>query len=256
MYDLPLDLSNLVKAIYDGPGFSNDSAEAFFNLSGVLRLATKYFVSQIRRQAIQILIKTWPTTLKGHDEMVEAALVSPPVDNLTYPYIHPLHALNLAREVNIHAIVPSALYFLSLYPLAGILQVDHPKLTLEHPSKPSSYLASSDILVYTLMFQHRLQVMEVFIREFCAQRSIHPVCGGEGTCAKGFSRLVSQLHRSWNLRTGPLYLILQSMQRVSNDLTMCGTCRDDFQHEASLLRQKTWDELPSIVQLPPWNEID
>ncbi|PPR01139.1 hypothetical protein CVT26_016040 [Gymnopilus dilepis] len=147
MYDRPLDLSNLVKVIYDGHDFANDSAEAFFKLCGVLRLATKYFIGQTRRQAIQSLLKVWPSTLKGHDEMVEAALTSPLVDDLSYPYIHPLHALNLAREVDVNIIVPSALYFLSSYPLSGILRADHPKLLLAHPSKPSSTIASSDVLI-------------------------------------------------------------------------------------------------------------
>ena len=188
--------------------------------------------------------------------MVEAALTSPLVDDLSYPYIHPLHALNLAREVDVNIIVPSALYFLSSYPLSGILRADHPKLLLAHPSKPSSTIASSDVLMYSLMYQYRLQVADDFIREFCTQRSFRTICSREGTCAKGFLRLVSQLHRSWTLRTGPLHFILQAIQKVSLDSTICAICRDDFVHEASLLRQKTWDNLPSICQLPPWSELN
>ncbi|KDR82663.1 hypothetical protein GALMADRAFT_839107 [Galerina marginata CBS 339.88] len=256
MFDMPIELSNLVKTIYDGPNFSNDGPEGFFHLAGILRLATKYFIGQIRRQAIEYLSQTWPTTLKGHDEMVHAALNSPSVNNLTYPYVHPLHVLNLAREVNANVVIPSALYFLSLYPLSGILQGDHAKLLLEHPSKPSSSLTPSDIVLYTLMFQHRLQVMEDFIRQFCSQRSPKPVCGHAVTCGKGFSRLISQLHRSWTLRTGPLYYILQAMQSTAEDFTICSVCRSDFKREASSLRQKVWDDLPTIAQLPPWDKIE
>lgn len=190
--------------------------------------------------------------------MVEIALNSQPVNGLTYPFVHPVHVLNLAREADINIVVPSALYFLSLYSLADILAGDHPKLLLEHPSKPSSLLAPSDILLYSLMYQHRLQILEDFIRDFCGKRTTAPSCGpvNVDTCGKAFSRLVSQLRRSWSLRTGPLHFMLQTMNRVSADSTICKRCRLEFVRDASLLRQEIWDNLPSVVRLPPWDRIE
>ncbi|KAF8158265.1 hypothetical protein B0H34DRAFT_859078 [Crassisporium funariophilum] len=255
MYDMPSELSNLVKALYDGPKFLNTSVEDFFYLAGVLRLATKYFIGQLRRKAIQFLEQTWASTLKGHDLMVEAALNSPIIENLTYPYVHPLHVLNLAREVDIEIVVPSALYFLSLYPLSDILKGDHPKLLVNNSSRPSSILMSSDLQLYTLMFQHRLQVIDSFIRHFCGKRASDPPCRSVGTCGKGFQRLISQLHRSWTLRTGPLHYISQAMQQVSQDAAFCNLCRLDFLEETALLRQNIWDELPNIVNLSKWSEM-
>ena len=35
---------------------------------------------------------------------------SPLVGDLTYPYVHPLHVLNLARETHVSIVVPSARY--------------------------------------------------------------------------------------------------------------------------------------------------
>ncbi|KAF8644435.1 hypothetical protein AX16_008494 [Volvariella volvacea WC 439] len=159
MYDLPSELSNLITALYDGPSFNNRSLDDFFYLASILRLSTKYFISHLRIQAIRFLTRTWSYTLEGHDDMVRTALNSPIIDNTTYPYVHPLHVLNLAREVNVQIIVPSAIYFLSLYPLNDLLRADHPKLSIKHPSSPSSTLTPDDLKNYTLMFQHRLDLI-------------------------------------------------------------------------------------------------
>jgi len=276
MHDLPSELSNLVKALYDGPSvipsmfvpcfctdtqiliyrtFSNNHPDGFFYLAGILRLATKYFIEHLRQGAIQYLRQIWPSTLKGHDDMVELALSSPTVDNLSFPYVHPLHVLNLARESNVNIIVPSALYFLSLYSLSGILHADHPKLLLEHPSKPSSTLSSSDVVLYSLMYQHRLQTMEKFIREFCETRASQPTCGSSSTdCKRGFTKLVSQLHRSCYLRTGPLHFILQAIRKING--VVCERCCLEFTQGAERLRQEIWDDLPTIAQLPPWSRLE
>ncbi|GLB38307.1 putative BTB/POZ domain containing protein [Lyophyllum shimeji] len=146
MYDLPSDLSSLIKALYDGANFRNRNFEDFAYLTGILRLSTKYFIGHLRTQAIRFLTETWPYSLKGHDAMVTKALATPSSNGLTFPYVHPLHVLNLAHEVNVRIVIPPALYFLSLYPLADILRGDHPKLKVQHPSSPSSSLDPTDTL--------------------------------------------------------------------------------------------------------------
>ena len=99
MYDIPVELSNLVKALYDGvcvlPVFSshfqaievkyvlrtfrNRSIDDFFHLAGILRLSTKYFVTHLRTQAIKHLTQTWSHDLKGHDTMLDLAIRTPPL---------------------------------------------------------------------------------------------------------------------------------------------------------------------------------
>ncbi|KAJ6621861.1 hypothetical protein B0H10DRAFT_2346449 [Mycena sp. CBHHK59/15] len=257
MWDSPTDLSNLIIALYDGAKFSSSKLEDFFYLAGILRLSTKYFIAKLRAQAIVHLTQTWSYTLKGHDDMVEAALRSPLVDGFSYPYCHPLLVLNLAREVNIRIIVPSAVYFLSLYPLEDLLRADHPKLLIEHPSRPSSVLSPSDIKDYTLMFQKRLDIILDFVRSFCATRTGLRTCATTAACTRGFSRLSSRLSRSWITRTGPLHYMSQAVGDVSEDpkSTVCGPCRRAFAQDVAALREKIWDELPSILGLPPWDEM-
>lgn len=253
MYDIPAELSTFINALYDGPNF--DTLD-FFYTAGILRLATKYFVGRLRLQAIQHLAQTWSYTLKGHDEMVHTALVSPLINDFTYPYVHPLHVLNLAREVNAGILIPSALYFLSLYPLADILAGNHPKLLTNRPSKPSSVLSLDDIPLYTLMFQYRIQVILDFVRRFCGDKVTSPKCGNVSSCGPRFSRLVSQLNRSWSMRTGPLHYMLQAIQQVSHDFTICDTCRKEFSEDASVLREEVWCKLPTIISSPDWAAME
>jgi hypothetical protein len=227
-------------------------------VAGILRLSTKYFIAKLRVQAIQHLAQTWSYTLKGHDEMVAAALHLPPVDGLSYPRVHPLHVVNLAREVNVRIILPASVYFMSLYPLEDLLRGDHPKLTVEHPSRPSSILSPEDIRDYTLMFQKRLDIILNFVRSFCGTRAALSTCQTAPACTRGFARLSSRLSRSWITRTGPLHYMSQAVSDLSEDPkgSVCGPCRRAFTQEVAVLREKTWNELPSVLGLPTWEEME
>lgn len=206
-------------------------------------------------QSIQYLTKTWAYTLQGHDDMVQTALKSPLIDDTTYPYVHPLHVLNLAREVNVRIIVPSALYFLSVYPLSDLLRGDHPKLMVDHPSKPSSTLFTSDIKDYTLLFQHRLDIILNFVRHFCGERQAASNCTNAKTCTRGFSRLTSRLSRSWMSRTGPLHYMVQAVNELSMDPSICFACQRLFRQEVAVLREEIWQGLPAVLGLPSWEEM-
>lgn len=189
--------------------------------------------------------------------MVELALNSPIVDNISYPYVHPLHVLNLAREANVQIVVPSVLYFLSLYPLTDILRADHPKLNVEHPSRPSSQISAADIEYYTLMYQHRLEVILDFVRQFVGRRTVDvSQCQNEqNICTRGFARLSSRLSRSWMTRTGPIHYMLQAIQELSNDETVCFSCRRAFRVDTARLREKTWESMPSIIGMATWKDL-
>ncbi|KAL1950356.1 hypothetical protein VTO73DRAFT_5480 [Trametes versicolor] len=257
MHDRPTELSGLIRALYDGASFEHRSIQDFYHVAGILRLATKYFIAHLRREAIRHLLQTWPHTLKGHDRFIERAVKSAPVGDLTYPYVHPLHVLNLARETHVRIIVPSALYFLSLYGLPDILRGDHPKLRVEHPSRPSSELSARDLQDYTLMFQHRIDAILDFIRQTCSGRAPAKTCQGQpGLCQKAFVRLGSRLSRSWVVRTGPLHYSVQAIDELADDPNVCGPCRRAFREDVVALREKIWAELPGIVGLPAWSELE
>ncbi|KAK7690020.1 hypothetical protein QCA50_006664 [Cerrena zonata] len=258
MFDQPVELSNLIKALYDGTGPSSNerTLEQFLYTAGILRLSTKYFIPRLRNEAIRQLVHTWSNTLRGHDEMIELALKSPLVDDKSYPYVHPLHVLNLARENHVQIIIPSVLYFLSLYPLADLLKADHPKLKLDHPSAPSCQISPEDLQGYTLMFQHRIQLILDFVRRTCGERAAAPGCLKDGLCTKVFIRTSSRLSRTWKARTGPLHFMVQVQDEILENPDVCGPCRRGFRQDVTALRENTWKSLPVIVGLPSWAELE
>lgn len=235
--------------------FHQRNVEDFYFLAGILRLASKYFITHLRVQAIRYLTQTWSYTIRGHDEMVALALASPSVDGTTYPYVHPLHVLNLAREVNMRVVVPSVLYFLSIYSLKQLLGGDHPKLQTEHPSRPSSQLSVHDVSHYTLMYQHRISMILDFIRNTCGERTVEANCRAPKDCRKVFSRLASNINQSFTPRTGPFHNMSQAMEWIEDDDTVCASCRRAFCRDVTALRARLWEELPCVVGLPSWNEL-
>jgi hypothetical protein len=240
--------------------FQTRNTEDFFYLAGVLRLATKYLVHNIRHLAIHCLASTWAYTLEGHDLMVRRALDSPASQGITFPYVHPLHVLNLAHEANVRIILPSVYYFLSLYQLEDILRADHPKLVIEHPSKPSSEISDSDIRNYTLMFQHRLAIILEFTRQICGKRVVKEdecLTGGgpNGPCQRAFGKLTSKFSKAWAVRTGPLHFMIQATNTATSDMPLCDICKATFEEDVRSMREEIWSKLPSVVGLPGWKEL-
>jgi len=236
--------------------FQHKNVDDFFYVAAILRLSTKYFVNRLREQAIRHLTETWSYTLQGHDAMVNRALSSPVIDNASYPYVHPLHVLNLARETNVTIIIPSVLYFLSIYSLADILRADHPKLLVDHPSAPPTALAPDAMKDYTLMYQHRLQMMLDFIHKTCGDRNEDPNCVGTPRhCKRGFTRLAFQIASALSVRTGVFHNMLQASNWVEADDTVCAICKRSFRLDVVALRERWWRELPYVVGLPDWDTL-
>jgi hypothetical protein len=224
-----------------------------FDLFAILVLATKYMITRLREQILQHLRTIWPQTLAAHDAMVARALSSESVDGMSYPYVHPLHILRLARTVNARALVPTALYFLSMYPLADLLRGDHPKLQTTHAGALTGDLERADVVEYTLMYQHRMDILLELTRRL--QTTTSAECQRNAHCERGLKQTQSRLARSWNTRTSPLYLMTQARDSVSGDNTVCRACKRFFGDNVEELREKTWQGLPGVVGLPSWSDL-
>ncbi|KAF9049531.1 hypothetical protein BDZ89DRAFT_1057420 [Hymenopellis radicata] len=256
MHDIPVDLSNLVKALYDGALFDSRNIDDFFYLASILRLSTKYFIAHLRHQAILHLTRTWSYTLDGHDEMVATAIKADVINHLTYPYVHPLHVLNLARETHVDIIVPSVMYFLSLYRLEDLIRGDHAKLQVDHPSRPSSEISLPDIKLYSVMFQRRIEYTMDFVRRVCGERKSTFGCSKGETCSRSFASLASRLGRSWMMRTALLHYVGQVSKDVwERENEFCIACRRAFQEDCETFREEIWAGLPALLNLPSWEEL-
>ncbi|KAF8429956.1 hypothetical protein L210DRAFT_3073903 [Boletus edulis BED1] len=121
IYDCPSDVHHLLVALYDGFYFPKPHARDFSALSSVLRLSTKYFIEHLRAQCLARLVHDWPTTLADWDRREAAAT---DVNGRYTPrdaYAHPVLAINLALELGIPEVLPSAFYDLSRYGPSRIL---------------------------------------------------------------------------------------------------------------------------------------
>ncbi|KAI0320196.1 hypothetical protein OF83DRAFT_641505 [Amylostereum chailletii] len=255
-HDAPQELSDFIKALYDGVEFRHQSILDFFFVAGILRLSTKYSVKRLRVQAIRHLADTWSYTLRGHDNMVSLALSSPSIDNASYPYVHPLHVLNLARETSVTVLIPSVLYFLSIYSLEDVLRANHPKLLVDHPSRPSSELNVDDIKAYTLMYQHRLHMMLDFIHKTCGERNEDVHCKHPAKqCRRAFQRLKHNILHALSTRTGPFHNMQQAIHWVDADDEICIPCKRAFLRDVTAVRERYWNELPSVIGLRGWDEL-
>jgi len=199
--------------------------------------------------------------------MVTRAVADPQTEGqASYPFVHPIHVVNLAREVDVRLILPSALYFLSMYPFSDIQRANHPKLTAESLiglPKPSSQLTPEDIGNYTLMYQHRIDFLLKFCRNLngrppspLCRRNAHLAVMAEESCKVAFARLASRVSRSWLSRTGNLYWMSQTVKwSESHDINLCPECKADYRSFVENVRREEWDRLPSVVGLPSWMDL-
>ncbi|KZW01204.1 hypothetical protein EXIGLDRAFT_666494 [Exidia glandulosa HHB12029] len=163
LHDSAQDIESLLRALYDGPSFGDNSETDFAVVSGVLRLSNKYLIEPLRTRAIAHLSAAWPSTLSTWDAREEVAdrahresIVSPKTDEhpdfINMPprpprfYPHAARVLTLAREVNAPALLPSAFYELARHSFSSLLSTD-PRAGSPSPA------SSSDILTGMLPSQ-------------------------------------------------------------------------------------------------------
>jgi hypothetical protein len=122
LHDTAEDVSNLFSALYDGPHFGNNDQDDFRVVSGILRLSTKYLIDSLRDKAIAHLSKAWPSTLKGWDirEDLARAYEMETGTSGARLYPSPLAVINLARQVDVPTLRPSAFFDLSRYTFSQI----------------------------------------------------------------------------------------------------------------------------------------
>lgn len=157
VHDSAQDLESLLRALYDGPTFGDNGQADFAIVSGVLRLANKYFIEPLRTRAIAHLSLAWPSSLNAWDAREEVAAAdrveceavkTPPPEEgqmsvdvgLQQPsprfYPHAAKVLVLAREVNAPGLLPSAFYDLARHSFSSLLSNDSRAAS---PSPSSSF---------------------------------------------------------------------------------------------------------------------
>jgi hypothetical protein len=164
IYDCPSDVYHLLVALYDGlyvfshfhisslpypdsilcSYFPKPHARDFSVLSSVLRLSTKYFLDHLRVQCLARLAHDWPTTLADWDRREAAATDASGRYTPRDAYAHPVLAINLALELGIPEVLPSAFYDLSRYGPSRILAGARPSPPVFAATDPCASRSTED----------------------------------------------------------------------------------------------------------------
>ena len=196
------------------------------------RLGTKYEIPDLRIEAIRRLSNDYPDELELFDQNRNSQLIEGRAADV----------VNLAREMNILSVLPSALYCCSAFYTTGEI------LGGKKRSDGSTAIMSLDDQKICLLGRDkltRLQATETFswlANEF------------EGSCldlkcVNGRDALIGILF-IWS----PACRALHRRRRIW-EREFCAPCVAAFADSHALGRKNIWNLLPSIFDLPPWEEL-
>ncbi|KAH7885812.1 hypothetical protein F5I97DRAFT_1808537 [Phlebopus sp. FC_14] len=283
LHDAAEDVANLLTALVDGPNFGNNDPADFQVVSGILRLATKYVVDSLREKALDHLALAWPTTLKGWDTREDIARFGELQDGssaMTSIYPSPIAVINLAREVNAPALLPSAFYDLSRYHFSQIF--DHGESFEESAWQCS--LSPADLQRLALGKEASQHAITTLIQSVGSHA--HPLHGSptgyqptsqgytHRTCKRDFSELVALATQHYLFDhergcTDPLYVAEELGQplydlgqplhseeygrlggsRRSSEQAECQACARALEMWAARERERMWKMIPLWFRL-------
>ncbi|KAF6755745.1 hypothetical protein DFP72DRAFT_807380 [Ephemerocybe angulata] len=290
LHDRPADVFHFLRAIYDGLYLASmPQASDFPMLSAVLRLSTKYLVETLRTLCLAHLSLSWPTTLAAWDTR-ESAAVEPKTGRYLprETHAHPILLMELAIELSLPHLLPSAFYDLSRYGpskiMAGTTQaafaldVAASKEPME-TSRERSVVLNKEMLVRTFKGREASQrcVSEFVAREL-ENRSASPECANRGedgmsrSCLESFYFIMLNILRSvGGIACGrdadPLFTLVQAAEMLTRTdfsdgqrqmgLRMCAACKADFKTSVEKAREEVWRNLPTwfgMDDLTQWAE--
>ncbi|KAH9830003.1 uncharacterized protein C8Q71DRAFT_717556 [Rhodofomes roseus] len=273
LYDSPSDVLHLLSALYDGLYITKPCAIKFDVISGVLRLSNKYLIDHLRIRCLQWLRADWPSSLEGWDRRELQATD----DNKRYApresYPHPIRIINLARELALDDLLPSALYDLSRY---GPRKIAAGTTTVPCPAPTSASVASNALdericlspqELYTALLGRECgqRYIASFIEKELSGRPVSPTCinrhrDNGRPCRESFYFIMLNILRSvGGISAGrdadPLFTLVQAIEMLSRKdftdgekqcgLQICEACKIDFAQSAAKARQDVWAQLPS-----------
>ncbi|KAG2011749.1 hypothetical protein CC2G_011832 [Coprinopsis cinerea AmutBmut pab1-1] len=275
LFDKAEDVANLIEALYDiGTNFGNNDEKDFRAVAGILRLATKYIIDELREMALNHLSIAWPTTLKAWDLREDLAR-SYEID-ATIPsarlYPHPFEVINLAREVEAPSLLPAAFYDLSRYSFSQIFEPHEDDALYRPPEQPPPPLSPADLQRLCVGKEHTQQMITALIQamgngQHIRQSQQHPphslsrrpsssgaVCVSAAACRKDFTELVelATQHYLFDRERGchdPLYVAEELGQLKSAEISECKACAKSLEGWAAREREKIWKLIPVWFRL-------
>ncbi|KAF7327970.1 hypothetical protein MKEN_00377200 [Mycena kentingensis (nom. inval.)] len=270
LHDSPTDVLYFLTALYDGMYFKTLCAEDFPIVAAVLRLSCKYLVEHLRHRCMARLEREWPTTLAGWDAREHAAVDAYGQYQPRVSCPHPVLVIDLAIQLHLPALLPSAMYDLSRYGPSKILAGTPAPLPIAFSSQPDPTLPpmqlSHEFLVATFRGREYAQrYLAQFIFKELEGRSPAADCMyvqedlPSRRCRESFYFIMLNVLRSvGGIACGrdadPLFTLVQAMDMLSRTdfsdghrqcgLRMCHPCKVDFAKTATKAREEVWGLLP------------
>ncbi|KAJ7065857.1 hypothetical protein C8F01DRAFT_1352060 [Mycena amicta] len=275
VYDCPTDVLYFLTALYDGLYFKTPQSSDFPVIAGVLRLSSKYLVEHLRQRCMARLEAEWPSTLAVWDSREQAATDALGHYAPRVIYMHPIHVIDLALQLNLPSLFPAAMYDLARYGPSKIIA----GTPTPSPVSFVSPTTGSDALATTPMYLSQGFLVATFRGRESAQRYLADFVSKElegrspaadcmyleedspsRKCRESFYFIMLNVLRSvGGIACGrdadPLYTLVQAIDMLSRTdfsdgqrqcgLKMCHQCKVDFAKSAQRAREEVWELLPS-----------
>ncbi|KAJ7070050.1 hypothetical protein C8F01DRAFT_1049200 [Mycena amicta] len=243
--DKSKDWTHLLSVMYP-QGCFREVKPTVDQISAVLRLSKKYDIPSFRKECVRRVKGEFPTTLKKFESNREAwsLIRTQAVGDASSGVSHSIQIVNLAREVGLYSVLPSALYdiiFLHLVPTEPGGIMDN-----ETRLNPEDRLACLQGYIRLTLSK---SPMEFLLPEKAKANVPCDRCVQRGTCESSLKGTLLKLAREPTTVTA-----LDSWEnRWARGL--CDQCilAAKVAHQEHLVA--SWEKLPSFFDLPSWDEL-
>jgi len=273
LFDRAEDVANLIDALYNiGTNFGDNNEEDFRKVAGILRLATKYIIDELRDMTLDHLSIAWPSDLKQWDhreDLVRAFEIAAEPGAHMHP--HPFDVINLAREVDAPALLIPAFYDLSRYSFSQIFEAQEDDTLYRPADRLPPPLSPADVQRVCVGKEHCQQAITGLIQAMgrdqhlrAAQQAPHALqrratggtCASAAACRKDLAELVelATQHYLFDRERGchdPLYVAEELGQLKSAEVSECRPCARALEMWAAREREKIWKMIPAWFRLDP-----
>ncbi|KAF8216883.1 hypothetical protein K438DRAFT_1658392 [Mycena galopus ATCC 62051] len=239
--DDPEDVQYLLKALYS-PSFHCQQKLGLPVIGAFLQLGRKYDFKELFDSAVARLTSDFPTTLQGY--MTASHKGSSKAIHFYPGWIFDI--ITLARENNILSVLPSAYYW-----AVNSRNIDKLFHGVTRNDGTHASLPLADLRI-CLVGQQRLlkkQFQPGYTLGWARDWEFLD-CANLAQCRASRQSIVTSYLDSDNA-----YVKALAKPRGLGDLAFCATCAPHIKKCMAAGRQKIWEELPAIFDLPPWNEL-
>ena len=274
IYGTPEDARHFLKAIHDAGsarfvrqrGRETNQALRYYDVrttskfsvvAGILRLSTKYQVPYLRKRAISHLTTMFPSSLQDFQENRNS---SPYAAKLGHYTGLAMEVVNLAKECRLPMLLPISMYYCAVMRLEHILDGvvvanddgTTRKIDLDWPEKRAIVLgkralnhrARTNLFGFLLVSTPPPPIIP-------NNPSASPGCGAGQRCETGKLKWLRQMEPLLSGdKCGPLHMQFD-WTRYSADV--CTYCVMDGKNKYREGLKKSWEELPSVFELEPWD---